>query len=306
MNLKYLRKVRNIMRTFIKKILQSFSYQFVRRGLKILDIHELRNWFSYYFHSFFKILKEKKIELIIFFSFPHDGPDFLAYEIAKILNIKTICMYPSIIHGRYFTVESFEELGQFKNEINIKNDIENINIESIEKKYSDKVNFLKDQRAEKYRSLSSREIFPKDIRSLSSREIFSKKFIKDIIRNCLIKLKLIYREDEKFLYKNYLENLNKIEKSKEEILNLVHDRKIIFFPLHAQPELSTSLLGGIYEDQILVLEKLNSLPRNEWIIVAKENQFQTHYQRNPFFFKRLKGLKNVFFSLKEPKIQMNF
>ena len=157
---------------FYQKNFTIFSYQFVRRGLKILDIHELRNWFSYYFHSFFKILKEKKIELIIFFSFPHDGPDFLAYEIAKILNIKTICMYPSIIHGRYFTVESFEELGQFKNEINIKNDIENINIESIEKKYSDKVNFLKDQRAEKYRSLSSREIFPKDIRSLSSREIF--------------------------------------------------------------------------------------------------------------------------------------
>ena len=45
---------------FYQKNFTIFSYQFVRRGLKILDIHELRNWFSYYFHSFFKILKEKK------------------------------------------------------------------------------------------------------------------------------------------------------------------------------------------------------------------------------------------------------
>ena len=108
---------------FYQKNFTIFSYQFVRRGLKILDIHELRNHFSYYFHSFFKILKEKKIELVIFFSFPHEGPDFLVYQIAKILNIKTICMYPSIIPDRYFTVKSFEELGYFENDINIKNDV---------------------------------------------------------------------------------------------------------------------------------------------------------------------------------------
>ncbi|MBD1161916.1 hypothetical protein IDH30_06535, partial [Pelagibacterales bacterium SAG-MED15] len=225
----------------------------------------------------------------------HEGPDFLVYKLAKILNIKTILMYPSIIPDRYFTVESFEELGHFKNEINVKNDIKNIKFESLEKKYTDKIHLLTNQRERMYRSLTSREIFSKDIRSLSSKKIFSKKFFKDIIRDYLIKFKLIYREDEKFFYKNYLENLNKIEKSKEEILNLVHDRKIIFFPLHMQPELSTSLLGAIYEDQILALEKLNSLPKNEWIIVAKEQQSQTHYQRNSFFFKRLKGLKNVFF-----------
>ncbi|MBD1161521.1 hypothetical protein IDH30_04455, partial [Pelagibacterales bacterium SAG-MED15] len=49
---------------FFQKNFTIFSYQFVRRGLKLLDVHELRNWFSYYFHSFFKILKEKKIKLI--------------------------------------------------------------------------------------------------------------------------------------------------------------------------------------------------------------------------------------------------
>tara|TARA_B100001057_G_C22867271_1_gene957091 strand:+ start:534 stop:2018 length:1485 start_codon:yes stop_codon:yes gene_type:complete len=272
---------------FYQKNFTIFSYQFVRRGPKILDVHELRNWFSYYFHNFFKILKEKKIELIIFFSFPHEGPDFLVYKLSKILNIKTICMHPSIIPDRYFTVESFDELGRFKNDVNIKNDVKNINIQNIEEIYVDRIKFrnkLRKQRLSK--RLSKR---------LSWGDIFSIKFLKDVIRDCLIKLKLIYRENEKFLYKNYLENLKKIEKSKEEIFDLVQGRKIIFFPLHMQPELTTSLLGGIYEDQILVLEKLNSLSKDRWIIIAKENQSQTHYQRNSFFFKRLKGLKNVFF-----------
>tara|TARA_B100001741_G_C16544201_1_gene595902 strand:- start:137 stop:1513 length:1377 start_codon:yes stop_codon:yes gene_type:complete len=268
---------------FYKKNFTTFTYQFVRRGLKLLDVHELRNHFSYYFHSFFKILKEKKIELVIFFSLPHEGPDFLVYKIAKILNIKTICMHQSIFPNRYFTVKNFEELGYFQNEIDIKADLQNINIENIKNRYSENV------------KLQRKIINERLEKKLNIKKNFSIRFLKDRIIDYLIKFKLIYRENEKQLNKNYLENLKKIEKSKEEIMNLVQNRKIIFFPLHMQPELTTSLLGGTYEDQILVLEKLNSLSKNKWIIIAKENQSQTHYQRNPFFFERLKGLKNVFF-----------
>ena len=52
-----------------------------------------------------------------------------------------------------------------------------------------------------------------------------------------------------------------------------------------QPELSTSLLGGQFEDQILALEKLNSFAKNDWVIIAKEARLQTSYQRNDFFLK---------------------
>ena len=192
-------------------------------------------------------------------------------------------MYQSIFPNRYFTVKNFEELGYFKNEIDIKTDLQNINIEKVKNIYAERIKFKK--------KLINERLSKK----LSEKKIFSIKFLKDMIIDCLIKFKLIYRENEKHLNKNYLENLKKIEKSREEIMNLVQNRKIIFFPLHMQPELTTSLLAGTYEDQILVLEKLNSLSKNKWIIVAKENQSQTHYQRNPFFFERLKGLKNVFF-----------
>ena len=65
--------------------------------------------------------------------------------------------------------------------------------------------------------------------------------------------------------------------------------------MHLQPELSTSILGGHYEDQILAIERLSAFAKNKWIVVAKEHPFQKSFQRDKFFFRRLNFLKNVFF-----------
>ena len=65
--------------------------------------------------------------------------------------------------------------------------------------------------------------------------------------------------------------------------------------MHWQPELSTSILGGNYEDQLIVLERLSVFSKDNWIIVVKENILQRSYQRKDFFFRRLKNLKNVYF-----------
>ena len=78
---------------FYNKHFDTFVFQYMRRGLKTLDVHEIRDYFVYYYYGLFGIIKEKKIELIIFFSFPHCGPDYIIYEIAKLLNIKTILMH---------------------------------------------------------------------------------------------------------------------------------------------------------------------------------------------------------------------
>ena len=106
---------------------------------------------------------------------------------------------------------------------------------------------------------------------------------------------MIYRETETILDRKYLSNLKKIEKNLSEIQEIKKNRKIIFFPLHWQPELSTSILGGNYEDQLVALERLNVFLKNDWIVVVKDNLFQRSYQRKDFFFKRLKNLKNIYF-----------
>jgi len=67
-------------------------------------------------------------------------------------------------------------------------------------------------------------------------------------------------------------------------------RPFVYFPLHLQPELTTSVLGGVFADQILALEYLREILPEEVRIVVKENPRQTEMHRGRLFFDRLRRI----------------
>ena len=69
--------------------------------------------------------------------------------------------------------------------------------------------------------------------------------------------------------------------------------RYVYVPLHYQPELTTSALGGRYADQLFVLETLSEWVPKDITLLVKENPVQNSVMRGEFFFERLRRLQNV-------------
>lgn len=63
--------------------------------------------------------------------------------------------------------------------------------------------------------------------------------------------------------------------------------RFVYFPLHLEPEATTSEFGGAYKDQIDAIEAMSAALPENWILVLKENPKQTFFYRSPEFHARI-------------------
>lgn len=109
----------------------------------------------------------------------------------------------------------------------------------------------------------------------------------------LIYYKYIYEQDvfreERFLYRFYEANTQRIEKE-----------KYIYFPLHLQPEATTSPMGGRYWDQLMCIKMLSYYLPDGYYVYVKEHPSQIRgclskykVSRSVNFYEQLLALKNV-------------
>jgi len=276
----FTKKNSEIYENFYKEHFSVFNKMFLVRGLYRSDYFEIENEFAIFFHSFMDILINKKIELIIFGALPHGGPDYILYKLAKKIGLKTILFYQTVFPNKFFMISDLDQFGKFDK----KEKDKNINLDQI---LNDKNSYIN-------------EISKFNLKNSHNRKINFMEFLKEkrklkrIIIKILIFLKIIKRVNKE---KEFLKNLKNVQINENDLETILKShKKKIYFPLHLQPEMTTSLLTKEYNDQIFILEKLISKLDDNWMIIIKENPRQSSYQRGKFFFKRIKYLKNIVFA----------
>jgi hypothetical protein len=274
-------QISHIPDTFLKVIdknFKKFSDMYSRvHYSKGLTPQELLHIFNLYIRYFYADLEKYKPDYVLFSSFPHFGADYALYLSAKALNIKVIIPFQTLFPNRFFAVESLE-------------DFENIH---QKKQYS---------------------INNQTINKSFKKDLFYMNNIKNKKKKCLLSfiggnLKLLTNPSKPFTLTGVVQKFQECRTFnklfvKSTIDNIDIKKKYVYFPLQLQPEMTTSMLGGLYSDQLLALEQLSSLLPDNWLIYAKENPKQTPRQRGKFFFKRLKSIPKVHYL--SPKINTHY
>ncbi len=257
-----------------KEAFSTFLDMFSRNPSQYAITHqEAINLYNYFFDYFSELLDREKIELMLFYMFPHFGSDYLLTVIAKHKNIKMVLMYQSLIPNRFYYITKLEDFGKF-------------NTSKVQFDYPyqkvqfgmQKVQFYMKNIKLKYRSCNF------TLMQKLRRYIF-----RSVGRMTFLGLVKSYIDCLEFKY-----NYNRLRKN-----SIDSSKKSVYFPLQMQPEMTTSTLGGVYSDQILAIEKISNIIPNDWVIYVKENPKQLEGHRGEYFFKRLSLIKNAIYISKE-------
>ena len=243
--------------------------------------YENLNVINVFIHYFYDLLIKNKIDIIIFSDAPHGAYACILYDIAKLLNVKTLICFPCYMREKFLVCWDLDDIGYYKLNVNF----------SLETEGNNNIvdgNFEKAVFWEPKKNFSIKKLI--DDRKASFKD-YSYKYdnLFDWITRHIIKS--LNRSYQKYLY-----NFNYKRLFKDKIND---NEKFVYFPIHLQPEMTTSTLGGIYNDQILVIEKIRKIIPDDWYIYVKENPLQTYQWRDKYFFLRLQGFKNIRFMSKE-------
>ncbi|MCK4347264.1 MAG: hypothetical protein KAW47_01485 [Thermoplasmatales archaeon] len=313
------------------EILRSSIYQFMDMMSRHSfyaekSFHDYLNIFNMQFDLFSNLLTKNNIDVVLFSNLPHEGPDLVLYKIAKKLNVKTILFYQTIFPNKFFYLFDVEDFGKF-NEIEHVNERPNV---KIEKKHEKNLFYTANNKQYKYGIFSLQRssfgsLLVSLLVSLFKRKNYlvlksflhryfkynvkknvslSSKHQIDLTNKCAYSPSNLFSLVKELLLrvkthsKRFLQRYSNYRESKRNLLDILTKqidltKKFVYFPLHMQPELTTSGLGGIYVDQLLAIERLSKVIPVDWCIYVKENPVQTELMRGKWFFSRLRLIKNV-------------
>lgn len=241
-------------------------------------IPENKNVINILMHYMYDLLHGDNIEMVVFADAPHGAYACILYDMAKILRIKTLIIRTHYAQDKLLYCWDLENTGFFKKKVEVNQHV--VDNDDLFGHYEKKVYWPKEKN--------------NNIIAIVKRIVESKKEsyhdykmkydnIYDYISRHIIRT--AQRSYRKYLYNYYSQKL---------FINEIKEKeKYVYFPLHLQPEMTTSTLGKEYNDQILAVERVARIIPEDWYIYVKENPLQTYAYRDKYFYKRLQGIKKV-------------
>lgn len=277
----------------VAKLCPPYIYNEVYKNLyKFLDmvyrnkndaIYEYVNLFNLYVNFYYGLFSTKKVDLLIFGDIPHFGVDSVAKDLADVMGIKTIMFHQCIELNHFFAFTDIKDVGIYDTLPN--NDLYEI---SVPKMYEKDLFYMKnieivEPGSDNNRFLTCNRLLKKALRDRNKIYAKGQRFV-------------LRSFEEYFRKKRVNLEFHKNEKSSSHKCKHIDlTKKYVYFPLHLQPEMTTSALGGMYCDQILAIQRLRELIPDDWYIYVKENPKQSAYMRGEMFFRRLHLISNVVF-----------
>jgi hypothetical protein len=256
--------------------LATFINMYSRTHKEYLD----KNYFDYLdrFNRYFNLLSDiiftKNIDTVVFSNLPHEGADLILYQIAKAKNIKTLIFnHTGTFPNKIFYMYDMEDFGEFSA------------MKPREKAVPFKINKGKEHN---YFYMSDFSPYNYSLNDLRKEYDLIQVFKNMLRKNYPILMEYFHKPIKYLRTRQFQKSL-----AKHSISNPDFSQKFVYFPLHYQPELTTTAIGGIYCDQVLAIEKLANFLPDDWLIYIKENPKQSSYQRGPDFFERIKPIKKA-------------
>ena len=238
-----------------------------------LTLHEKKELFRKYV-GFWKA-KFRNIQLVIFQNTPHEGYDFVAYSVARMLNINTVCTYHMPVLPHLSTlIYAYTDL----------------------KQHADSA--LKAALPSSYIGHSSQdELSQRALRSIRAWDsAVESDAYKSFTRADTESREDIWRRVSTIINGRSRRSRTSLTRLPERTCNIdaLTKSKYFFFPLHYQPECSSMPLAGEYHQQALICSLLNKLLPRGYTLVLKEHPRKSRAQwRGEEFYFQLAQLENV-------------
>lgn len=267
------------------------SKNYTNRPHKMFNLHEYLDYYHILTDCIAQKIIDAKVTHAVFFDVPHLAIDTAIYDVARSLGVKTLILsqyFPKI----FFSSELLEDIGKFDFR-----GLPSTDLPKVEK--ADNYNYFVDEKWQKTSprgKLTLRMIFNfyRSILIQDPKRIIDfeyQKLILNLMRETVSNLPHWRTPFSKFFGTTHLEYLHYLVQYEKQPVNL--NVPYVYVPLHFQPEMTTSSLGGIYRDQLLIIERLSAILPAGWKLYVKENPKQGPYARGSMFFHRLNRIPHV-------------